>query len=744
MNRDASIKFMSVLAVLLATLSMVACGNGSASASVEGEELAEIVLSVSSLGSDGASRAISVSGGEIGAYYYKAIPQWTNASVTGKKTEWTPFANGSTIKVALGAWKFDVKVESASGNILYEASGVELEAAKGSSVLEVTVTEKAGTGTLSLAVTAPVKEGLDTLSLRIEGAYEAGIAGTVENGTITFALTKDDLAVGQYKFFMTYGTLRELGVLTIYNSETSYISGSMRVPTEAGTLPININGIRIFNVALQQSGRAFTCVAAGADNTDTIGSCEWYLDGEKQENETGFTYTVPDTVEGEHVIGCFATSVNNGYLAYADMVLDFDEIVDIETGTLVFGVRRNQVSDTDSFVVSYQMADTTDEPIILTGLTKDNSKPGYSILKGQVQLPVGSYVITIRYCSSNDSVVGAEVIAIDILSGKTVYIADSRRKDIDADDDDIVYTVMVDNGVWQNVTLSLNGINDNSDKTFFYKATPNWKNPDEMIIQGNTDDTFVQIPSYSEGVSLGYFAPGNWTFDIEVRDSNGTIVQYTGSLTTYINNENYALEIVMVPASTGNGTIAFSISAPCCSVDDSIEITCRPNVSFSPSVRYDNERTGWITATLDATEFSPGDYILTFNHVVGQSVVGSIEKNVCVSSRSDITIIDSIEPGVFKKTIINPDGNSTLSLTITTPSNAVAPGTDLTLTATATSSGSSISGYQWYVNGVAQAGETNLSYIFNQSNPGYYYVSCLVQTVDGTSASNSARVTVNP
>ena len=318
-------KLMTVLAVLLAALTLMACGNGSASSSIDKEELAEVVLSVSSLGSNGMSKAISVGGGDIGVYYYKAIPQWTSASVTGKKTEWTPFANGSTIKVALGVWHFDIKVESASGNILYEASGVELEATKGTKVLAVTVTEKSGEGRFSLAVTVPVQEGADgTLSFWIDGEQVTYIDGTVEDGTISFELTRENIAVGQYKFFMTYGTLGEMGVLTIYNNETSFITGSMRVPTESGTLPIVVNGMRIFEVSLQREGRAFTC-AAGANNTDTIGTCEWYLDGDKQDGVTGQTYTVPDTVEGEHVIRCFATSANNSYLAYADMPVDFDD-----------------------------------------------------------------------------------------------------------------------------------------------------------------------------------------------------------------------------------------------------------------------------------------------------------------------------------------------------------------------------------------------------------------------------------
>ena len=72
-----------------------------------------------------------------------------------------------------------------------------------------------------------------------------------------------------------------------------------------------------FNITLQQSGRTFTCVADGTGNTDTIGSCEWYLDGEKQEilpsagmmllkvpageHRIEFTYVTPGDPEGKAV-----------------------------------------------------------------------------------------------------------------------------------------------------------------------------------------------------------------------------------------------------------------------------------------------------------------------------------------------------------------------------------------------------------------------------------------------------------
>jgi len=274
---------------------------------------------------------------------------------------------------------------------------------------------------------------------------------------------------------------------------------------------------------------------------------------------------------------------------------------------------------------------------------------------------------------------------------------------------------------------------------YYYKATPNWTGTDVTTPQGKTSD-FTQI-TYSAGVSLGYFAQGNWTFEVEVRDgtSESANVLYSGSTTQYINAGSNTISIAVTKDTTGKGTIAFSITAPTVEASDKITIPTSPSVTVSPTLSYADNIT---TATVAATEFDSGNYTITILHTKADgTAVGGATMGVNVANGTATTVSGTIESGVWQAEALTLTGITTFSITVS-GSASVAKSTDATFTATATITGSTVSSYQWYVNGVAQSGATSASYTFNQASGGYYQVSCVAEAADGTLAGVDSFITV--
>ena len=96
--------------------------------------------------------------------------------------------------------------------------------------------------------------------------------------------------------------------------------------------------------------------------------------------------------------------------------------------------------------------------------------------------------------------------------------------------------------------------------TYQYNAVPQWRDPQGADIHGTATWTTI---SYFEGVSLGYFAPGQWVFGVRVL--NGPTVVYEGfSDVIDVKNSSVAVDVFVKKLVTNAvaGSVRISVTAP--------------------------------------------------------------------------------------------------------------------------------------------------------------------------------------
>lgn len=165
-----------------------------------------------------------------------------------------------------------------------------------------------------------------------------------------------------------------------------------------------------------------------------------------------------------------------------------------------------------------------------------------------------------------------------------------------------------------NVCLSVNDASDNSQKsisvesdwsnlTFKYKATPKWESPN---IQGAAT-TWTDL-NYFDGVSLGFFTPGQWVFSIQMLN-NGTPVFEGDSEVISISSSEVDVTVPVSKVLVGIGTVDVTITAPAIAADDVLTITW--GGGSASAVKSTN---GGITTFTFRDDFDIGNYAFTFTH----------------------------------------------------------------------------------------------------------------------------------
>ena len=161
-----------------------------------------------------------------------------------------------------------------------------------------------------------------------------------------------------------------------------------------------------------------------------------------------------------------------------------------------------------------------------------------------------------------------------------------------------------------------------SSYTYQYNAVPQWVDPQGTPIHGAT--SWIPI-NYSTGMSLGYFAPGQWVFGIRIK--NGSTVVYEG-YSSVIEVKNTSVEVNVqvnkLVTDAVSGSVRIAVTAP--SVEDDIL-----------SISYSGPSSGGpfdVTAENDSPKYpfeytvpgltTAGTYTFTLTHPA-ESVAGSID-----------------------------------------------------------------------------------------------------------------------
>ena len=152
-------------------------------------------------------------------------------------------------------------------------------------------------------------------------------------------------------------------------------------------------------------------------------------------------------------------------------------------------------------------------------------------------------------------------------------------------------SITVDGGEWANLSYK-------------YKAKPQWNSPN---IQGAVDWTDLD---YFEGMSLGFFSPGQWVFSVRVLNGNKIVYEGDSEVVTIIASE---VEVtVPVFKLSGTGILDIAITAPSIAANDVLTVSWGddPNDSAA-AVKSAN---GGITTFTFNRSFPVGSYTFTLTH----------------------------------------------------------------------------------------------------------------------------------
>jgi len=157
--------------------------------------------------------------------------------------------------------------------------------------------------------------------------------------------------------------------------------------------------------------------------------------------------------------------------------------------------------------------------------------------------------------------------------------------------------------------------------TYQYNAVPQWIDPQGTPIHGAT--SWLPI-NYSTGMSLGYFAPGQWVFGVRIK--NGATVVYEGySEVIEVKNASVNVDVLVNKLVTNAvvGSVRIAVTAPA-EEDDTLSISYSGTSSggpFTDPAEYDSAKYPFEYTVPGLTA---GTYTFTLTHSVG-SVAGSID-----------------------------------------------------------------------------------------------------------------------
>ena len=173
-------------------------------------------------------------------------------------------------------------------------------------------------------------------------------------------------------------------------------------------------------------------------------------------------------------------------------------------------------------------------------------------------------------------------------------------------------------------TASINGF----DFAYQYKAVPQWTSDEN--IYGKTDN-WTNI-NYSDGMSLGYFTPGQWIFYIQIL--SGSTVVYEGHsnvITISRLSVDITISVARIIKETTPG-LSISITAPT-EVGNTLTVSWNGG-SASANV---SESGGITTFTYSKNNLADGTYTITLTHSNNQ-IAPYVVSSVSINS-TDLTLI---------------------------------------------------------------------------------------------------------
>ena len=308
--------------------------------------------------------------------------------------------------------------------------------------------------------------------------------------------------------------------------------------------------------------------------------------------------------------------------------------------------------------------------------------------------------------------------------------------------------------------VELSGGANKNTYTYYYKATPKWTDNDT---QGKTAG-FVPIGydnsnhNYEDEYSLGYFTPGYWKFDVEIRASDGTTVLYEGTEDNVsISNASVTVTVTMAlkdtdPSVDPTGTVNIAVAVPYISAATTVTMTMDGN-AIADITKTDNKT---VTSTTDATPVTaagwelftktvtpaPGNHTFVLTYKDDTRVVGGAAVAFTVMNGQTNLICGTIENGKYQiatLTLNYPEVN--LDLTMNTTPNATTVGMDGSYTCAITDT--TCDTYAWLINGVVDGDYTSYNYTLNTFEPGVYEICCIATKGDAI-GHVSKTVTVTP
>ena len=210
--------FVLYILILILSLIMAGCDNGSVSDSISSNKLVKVSLTVGGDAAGISQKSISVTDTDLSSltYKYNAIPQWEGTNIYGR-TDWTTINYSDDMSLGYfspGQWVFGVQI-LIGNSVVYQGFSNIVDVANGSVYVTVAVNKlvsQAAAGSVRISITAPTVQD-DYLSISYSGASSGGpfiVNGesatgySVDNGRTTFEYTVSELTAGNYTFTLEH------------------------------------------------------------------------------------------------------------------------------------------------------------------------------------------------------------------------------------------------------------------------------------------------------------------------------------------------------------------------------------------------------------------------------------------------------------------------------------------------------------------------------------------------------------
>ncbi len=319
-----------------------------------------------------------------------------------------------------------------------------------------------------------------------------------------------------------------------------------------------------------------------------------------------------------------------------------------------------------------------------------------------------------------------------------------------------------------------------SDLQFWYSAIPQWTSHDEIAIQGDTrvdgQKTFVKLNNFTfdnPTGTVGYFAQGQWAFDIEVRkplNAGGYAVLWKKyDDVRYINTAGtITFTVAKNIDDSKSGTVKFNVTAPKTANTDSFKVYYKllgtnGAETLIPSGLTKGGANDAAEATLTGSYALPsGLYSITVKYYSSYTdeqnfaLVGASTVAAEVIPDGDITVTGAIENNKWQNTSFTIKGMYKLTVAVTateiSQKGTVSVDTTETVHFTCTPTLKMLDGttpagispayiYEWRVNGsmVQSGASATYNWELEDSDANQdAYVDCITYFKDGDTVIGSA------